>query len=160
MKYLELEQELRARIKKRRMIEAVLSLVCLIILIVFAVLYEQSKVVEEIEWGPITHQSVTYNTDFLWGIMVGACGFVISIIFLIADCIFSKLIIFEVKGDYITFYRGMVHTNLYVNGEQKDGITYGYYLEATLSDRTKINVALGKWSAHITFSDGHPSIDV
>jgi len=160
MKHLELEKRLKAHIRKRRIIEAALSAVFLIILIVFAVLYEQSKTVEEIAWGPITHQSVTYNKDFLWGIMVGVLGYIPFVIFLIADFIFPKIVTFEINDDYITFYRGLIHTNLYINGELNDSITFGYYLEATLSDRTKVNVALGKWSAHFTFTNGHPPIDV
>lgn len=75
MKHIELEQELRVRIRRRRIIESVLSIVFLAIAITFAVLYEQSKVVEEIGWGPIRHQSVTYNYDFAWGILVGCIGF-------------------------------------------------------------------------------------
>lgn len=160
MKHLELEKRLKAHIRKRRIIEAALSAVFLIILIVFAVLYEQSKTVEEIAWGPITNQSVTYNKDFLWGIMVGVLGYIPFVIFLIADFIFPKIVTFEINSDYITFYRGLIHTNLYINGELNDSITFGYYLEATLSDRTKVNVALGKWSAHFTFTNGHPPIDV
>ena len=51
--------------------------------------------------------------------------------------------------------------DLYINGEYKDGLLlFGYHLEATLSDGTKVNVAIGKWSAHMTFSNGHPPIDL
>lgn len=161
MKHIELENELRDRIKKRRIIEAILCVVFLIIVVTFWVMYEQSRVVEEISFGPIKHQSVTYNNNFTWGILVGALGFVPSIIFLLADFVFSKLKTIEVNGDYITFYRGMAHNNLYVNGEYKDGLSlFGYYLEASLSDGSKVNVALGKWSAHLTFSNGHSPIDV
>jgi len=160
MKHIELENELRARIRKRRTIEAILSIIFWIIVIVFTVLYEQSKIVEEIGWGMFKYQSVSYNHNFLWGILVGALGFIPSIIFLIGDFVFSKLVTFEINGDYLTFYRGVAHTKLYVNGECKDGRSLGYYLEATLTDGTKVNVALGKWSAHLTFSNGHPPIDV
>jgi hypothetical protein len=161
MNYIELEEKLRKRIKKRRIIEAALIVAFLIIVIVFSVLYEQSKVVEEISFGPIKYQDITYNNDFTWGILVGALGFIPTVIYLICDFIFSKLVTFEVGNDYITFYRGIAHINLYVNGEYKDGLSlYGYYLEAALSDNTRVNVALGKWSAHFTFTNGHPPIDV
>ena len=124
-------------------------------------LYEQSRVVEEVGWGPIKYQNVSYNNDLTWGILVGALGFIPAIIFLIGDFVFGKLATFEVNGDFITFYRGLLHNNLYINGELKDSLTlFGYYLEAPLSDRTKVNVALGKWSAHMTFSNGHAPIDV
>jgi len=160
MNYIELEKKLTAQIKKNRIIEIILSVLFLIILIVFWVLFEQSRVVEDIGWGPIKYQSVTYNHNFSWGILVGAVGFIPSIIVFIADLLFTKLVSFEISCDYITFYRGLIHTNLYINGELKDSIVYGYYMEATLSDRTNVNVALGKWSAHFTFSNGHQSIDI
>ena len=160
MKHIELENELRARMKRRRIIEGVLSLIFLIVTIVFAVLYGQSMVVEEISIGPIKHQTVTYNHNFTWGILVGALGLVNAGICWICDLLFTKLETVQINGDFLTFYRGILHTNLYVNGEQKAGAAGGYYLEATLSDGTKVNVALGKWSAHMTFSNGHPPIDV
>ena len=161
MKYITLENELKKRIRKRRIAEAILSVIFLTITIVFNVLYEQSAVVEEITFGPIKHQSVTYNTDYLWGIFLGFFGLTPSFIFLIADFFASKVVTFEISGDYITFYRGIFGMDLYVNGEHKDGLLlFGYHLEATLSDGTKVNAAIGKWSAHLTFSNGHPPIDL
>ena len=161
MKHIALEAKLRKRIKKRRIIEAVLSVVFFVILIAFIILYEQSRVVEEVGWGPIKYQNVSYNYVFSWGILVGALGFVPAIISLVCDFVFGKLATFEVNGDFITFYRGFLHNNLYINGELKDSLTlFGYYLEAPLSDGTKVNVALGKWSAHMTFSNGHAPIEV
>ncbi len=161
MKHIELENELKTRISKRRIIEAVLSLAFLIVIIVFAVLYVRSKEVEVLaDAGCVKYISVTWNYNLAWGILVGALGFISCLIFWICDFVFTKLVTFEINGDFVTFYRGIVHTNLYVNGEQKAGISVGYYLEAPLSDRTKVNVALGKWSAHFTFSNGHPPIDV
>lgn len=160
MKHVKLETELKARIRKRRIWVAVWSIIFLMVIIAFSILYAQSKVVEEIGFGPIKRQSVTYNRDFTWGILVGALGLTVFAICLIADFVFSQVITFEINGDYITFYRGFLHTNLYVNGEEHDSISYGYYLEATLSDRTKVNVALGKWSAHFTFSNGHVPMDI
>lgn len=161
MDHITLENELRNRMKKRRIIEAVISAAFLIIVIAFTVAYENSRVVEEKDWGFITHQTVTYNTDLTWGIMVGWLGLTPSIIFLIGDCLSCKLVTHEIGGYYLTLYRGMYHNNLYVNGECKDSSSLsGYYLETTLPDRTKVTVSLGKWSAHISFSNGHPSIDV
>lgn len=160
MKHIELENELRAQMKKRRMVEAGLCIAFLIVIVVFAVLYAQSMVIEEIAYGPIKHQSITYNQNFILVALVGALGLLFAGIFLAGDFAFSKVVTFEVGNDFVTFYRGNTCTNLYVNGEQKDGTTVGYHLEASLSDGTKVNVALGKGSAHITFSNGHPPIDV
>ena len=161
MKHITLENELKMRIRKRRIAEAVLTVIFLTVTIVFNILYEQSAVVEEISFGPIKHQAVTYNTDLLWGVFIGFFGLTPSAIFLISDLVASKYVTFEISGDYITFYRGIFGTDLYINGECKDGLfLFGYYLEATLSDGTKIHVALSKWRAHLTFSNGHPPIDL
>ncbi len=161
MRHIELEQELRKRIKKRRIIEAMISLGFFIISIVFMIAYEQSKVVEELDWGFIKHQSVTYNYNWAWGILIGWLGFTPAMIALCVDLIYSKVATIEVNNDYITLYRGTAHINVYVNGEYKNGLfLFGYYLDAPLSDGTKVNVALGKWSAHLTFSNGHPPVDI
>lgn len=162
MKHTELENELKKRIRKRRIWSAVLSIVFLTIIIVFGVLYAQSKVVEEIGFGPIKRQSVTHNEDLMWGILIGALGLIYTAIFLIADFIFTQVVTFDIDGDSITFYRGCVHTDLYVNGEKCDSLSFGFRncMEATLSDGTKVNVSLGKYSARFIFSNGHPSMDI
>ena len=160
MKHIELEKELNAHIRKRRIVEAVLGVVFLVIGITCNVLREESRVVEEIGEGIFTYQYVTYNNDFLWGIMVGIMGFIPSVLFLIADILCSKVISFRINRDVLTYYRGFVHTKLYVNGEEKGSIAYGYYFEAPLSDGTKVTVMRGKWSSHLVFSNGHTPIDV
>lgn len=161
MKHTALEQELNNRIHKRRWILAAVCGVFLVIALVFTLLYEQSRVVTEIGWGPFQYQHTEYNDNYLWGILVGVLGLTLPGSFLIGDCLYSKVRTVEVNGDYITLYRGAGHVNLYVNGEQKDSLSlFGYHLEASLSDRTNVYVALGKWSAHLTFSNGHPPIDL
>ena len=160
MKHIEIENELTAHIKKRRIIEMILTALFFVILIVFAVLREQSKVIEEIGFGPIKYQSVTYNNAFLSGIMIGALGLAVTLPCLVFDFLCSKFVTFEVGNDFITFYRGNLHVKLYINGELQETLSFGYYMEATLSDGTMVNVALGKWSAHFTFSNGHPPLDV
>lgn len=162
MDHISLENELRRRIKKRRLIEACVSAAFLIIAIAFMIAYEQSKVVKEIDMSIFgKYQSVTYNTNFVSGIAFGWIGCIYTIIFVIADLIHCKLETIEVGSDYVTFYRGIRHVNLYVNGEFKDGISWSsYHLEAPLSDGTKVFVALGRWTAHLTFSNGRQAIDL
>lgn len=161
MKYIALENELKKHIRKRRMVEIVLCVVSLVIAITFSIAYEQSKVVETIGFGPFQYQSITYNTNFVWGIMVGVLSFIPSIIALICDVIFIKYTTIEVNGYYVTVYRGMVHNNLYVDGVYRDGVfLVGHYLETSLPDGTKVFVSLEKWSAHFSFSNGQPSIEV
>ncbi len=161
MKYLELENELKQRIKKRRVILGTISAVFLVLLIVFWILYLTSGEVTVTGWGPFEYRSVTYNENLKWGMMVGLVGFIYSIIFFILDLICSKFITVEVNADHITFYRGLGHVRLYVNGELKDGLSlFKYYLEAPLSDGSRVNVSVGRWSAHMTFTNGHSAIDV
>ena len=161
MKHITLENELKTRIRKRRIAEAVLAVIFLTVTIVFNILYEQSAVVEEIGFGSFKHQIITRNSNFMLGIIIGCFGLIPSILFLMGDIVSSKYVTFEISGDYVTFYRGVFGMDLYINGEYKDGLLlFGYHLEATLSDGTKVNVAIGKWSAHMTFSNGHPPIDL
>ena len=160
MKHIELEKELNAHIRKRRIVEAVLSVVFLVIGVTFNVLREESRVVETIGEGLFTYQYVTYNNDFLWGIIVGILGFFPSVLFLFADLLCSKVVTFQINRDILTFYRGFIHTKLYVNGEERGGVVSGYHFEATLSDGSKVTVMRGKYSAHLVFSNGHPPIDV
>ena len=160
MKHIALERKLRARVRKRRLAEGALATVFLVILIVFAVLYEQSRTVEEISLGFIQYPLVTYDTRFLWGILVGGVGLCLVGTWLLADLVFSRINSLTVGEDYVTFYRGTLGVDLYVNGEQRDSIMLGHYLETTLSDGTRMTVSLGKWSAHFTFSSGQPSMDI
>jgi amino acid transporter len=160
MKHITLENELKNRIKKRRIIIASVCALFFLIAIIFMIAYDGSREIKEIGEGIISYRTVTYNHDFAWGILIGWLLFSPLIVILIADLIFSKTVTVKVGEDHITFYRGLAHTSLYVNGEYKDGLSYGYHLEAPLSDGTKVYVALGKWSAHLTFSNGHPPIDI
>lgn len=161
MKHLELEKELTRRMKKRRVIGLAVCAVLLTIAIVFTVLYEQSKVVHEVGFGPIKHQSVTYNTDLLWGLMISWVPLIPLVIVVICDYLFVKFHTVQVGDDYITLHRGFSSIALYINGEERDSIILnGYHLEAALSDGSKVHVALGKWSAYLTFTNGHPPIDL
>ncbi len=160
MKHIELEKELKAHIRKRRIIEAIMGVIFLTIGITFNVLLEESKVIEKVGEGIFTYQYVTYNDNYAVGIVVGVMGFIPSVLFLFADLLCSKVVTFQINRDILTFYRGFIHTKLYVNGEEKGGIASGYYFEAPLSDGTKVTVMRGKYSAHLVFSNGHPPIDV
>ena len=160
MKHITLENELKKRIRKRRIIIASVCALFFLIALIFMIAYNQSREIEEIGEGVISYRTVTYNHDFAWGILIGWLLFTPLIVILITDLIFSKSVTVKVGEDHITFYRGLAHTSLYVNGEYKIGTSGGYHMEAPLSDGSKVYVALGKWSAHLTFSNGHPPIDI
>ena len=149
MKHLALEKELTAKIRKRRLIECGVTAGLFAFAILFAVLYENSKVYEESFLGDLATDS---NIVLYW-FMAAA----IFAIFLFVDFSHSNFRTVEYHGGYITFYRGMFKCYLYFNGELK-GSSAGYYLEANITAGTKVTVAIGRWSAHMTFSNGHRPI--
>ena len=156
MKHLELEKELTAKIKKRRIIECGVTAGLFAFAILFAVLYENSKVYEESFLGGYWVDES--NMAFYWLMAVCFMAAAIFAIFLFVDFLHSNFRTVEYHGGYITFYRGMLKSYLYFNGELK-GSSEGYYLEANLTAGTKVTVSIGKWSAHMTFSSGHSPID-
>ena len=104
MKHVTLENSLQSRIKKRRITEIALCLVFLVIAIIFFIAYEQSRVVEEIDYGFIKRQQVTYNDNLLFGVLIGFVGFIFPIIFLICDLLYSKVVSIETDGQWVTLY--------------------------------------------------------
>ena len=161
MAYVKLEEDLRKRIKVRRMVLLAVSLVFFAVFVTCSLGRELSAVVEEVDLGFIKHKTIVYNENYTWGILIGVIVFIPALISLIADHIFCKVDTIAVGAHFVTFYRGELHTNLYVNGELRDSITFfGHYLETTLPDGVRVTVALGKWSAHVTFSNGKSPIDI
>ena len=156
MKHLELEKELTAKIKKRRLIEGGVTAILFALGILFAVLYENSKVYEESFLGGYWVKES--NIVFYWFMAGCFMAAAIFAIFLFVDFLHSNFRTVEYHGGYITFYRGLLKSYLYFNGELK-GSSAGYYLEANITAGTKVTVAIGKWSAHMTFSNGHHPID-
>ena len=155
------EKRLEKRIRIRRRITVIVCILFFILGIVFSVLYLQSRTVVEHDLGFIKHEVISYNSSYLCGFVPGFCISLMAVILFIYDLALSKVHTVEVNGNYVTFYRGMVHTQLYVNGEYRDGLSFiGFYLEATLPDMTKVTVSLGKYSAHLSFSNGLSSIDI
>lgn len=160
MNYIELENKLKKRIRNRRITEAVLCVVFLIIAVVFTALRDASRTVEVIGQPPFVYESVSYNNSYVSGMVIGYLGVMWCVIFLIMDLLFVKLETVEVGRDHITFYKGIFRPSLYVNGSN-EGLSWGgYYLEIPLSDGTRATASLGKWSVHLTFSNGHPTIDL
>ena len=154
MKHLELEKELTAKIRKRRLIECGVTAGLFAFAILFAVLYENSKVYKESFLGDLVTDS---NIVFYWFMAVCFMAAAFCAIIPIIDLLYSKFETFEACGGYITLYRGMLKNYLYFNGELK-AASAGYYLEAKLPGGTKVTVSFGRWSAHISFSDGRSPI--
>lgn len=156
---LSLEAQLKRHIRRRRITEALLCLLFLAIAIGFTVAYENSRFVDEIDFGFYTHQSVSYNYDLIFGILAGGMGLLVCGAFLLVDLLCCKLASFQIGNDLLIFYSGFTRPTLYVNGTAHRA-QQPHYLEAPLSDGSRAIVSLGKWSSHISFTNGHPAVDI
>ncbi len=160
MQYTELEKKLKKRVRIQRLVKAVLSVIFFVITMIFYMLYESSKVVEDIGLELISYQEITYNTDYLFGVMVGLLGLIPSAWFLLMDFLITKIVSVKVGHDVITLYRGSFGSTLYINGAQKDSKGYTRYLEGILSDGTRVTVMVrGTRKGRFIFSNGHPPIE-
>ncbi len=154
------EEELKKRAKKIRIIMGVIIAVFFIVFIVFSVLYNGSRTVEIVDYGFLEREEVSYNEAYNIGSIFCFFVFMLTSLYLIMDLIYSRLTTVEMNGNYVTYYKGLVHNKLYINGEYKDGFAgVGYYLEATLPDMTRVTVSIGRNSAHMSFSNGR-SLDI
>lgn len=156
-----LEQALRTRIKRRRCILWVITALSLTSSIILTALYAGSRTMAELDYGFGAYEIVSYNHDL--GLLAGLSWLlpVMAGILLLGDYLLTRLHVVDKDGCVITLYRGLTHTYLYVDGEQRDGgILVGYHLEAPLPDGTRVHVALGKWSAYMTFSGGHLPVEL
>ena len=155
------EQELWRKTKKQRLIHGVICAISFAIVIICWSAYENSKVVKEIVAGYLRYPAVTYNYNWLWGIAIGVLPLIYAAIALFCDFLFTIIASVEINSNFVTLYRGLFHVNLYINGKCQDSLTlFGYHLQATLPDGTKVYAALGKWSARLTFSNGYPPVDL
>lgn len=154
-----LEKELKQHIRRRRITETLLCLFFLAIAIGFAVAYEESRVVDEIDFGFYTHQSITYNYDLGFGVLAGGMGLLFCGCFLLVDLLCCKVASIQVGNDHLVFYIGFSRPILYVNG-MAHRAQRAHYLEAPLSDGSRAIVSIGKWSSHISFTNGHPAVDL
>ena len=155
-----MEKKLKKRVRIQRLVKAVLSVIFFVITMIFYMLYESSKVVEDIGLELISYQEITYNTDYLFGVMVGLLGLIPSAWFLLMDFLITKIVSVKVGHDVITLYRGAFGSTLYINGAQKDSKGYARYLEGILSDGTRVTVMVrGTRKGRFIFSNGHPPIE-
>ncbi len=159
----DLEEKLRRKSRRNNLIIFAVAVVCLIICIVFAIIRENTK--EVVEYGsgiPFIggYKSVTYNTTYS---LLAGMSFIVSImsfITLLLTLIFTRINTVEACGSTITLYRGVVSVVLYVDG--KEASRSHYFLEATLANGATVTVSLSRNGlfAHMSFSGGHPPIEL
>lgn len=159
----ELEKNLRKNLIIRRVIMAALIVVFATIAIVFHSLREASREVTVHGSGIFTYETVTYNNDYVFGVVIGVWGAVMTPVILLLDLAFSRFATAEVNGNYITVYRGMFRCIVYLNGDEADRLFHERVIELRLPDGVKATVAFYRGAlslAHISFSDNNPSVDL
>ena len=153
-----LKKELRSKTIKRRVIEIVLFVSCMIIVILSLVWREQGKVVETV-WGM---QLISYSRTYL--VIPAACGVVISIMSLITfviDVLYCGTKTAETQNDSILIYTGLLCRSLYINEEKADTLLGKSYLEGKLSDGVRLTASYQFFNSfHLTFSDNRTPIDL
>lgn len=141
---------------------------CLIFLtfgIVFSILYSNSKVVTETDygyWG--VHTFVTYNFEYKKYAMFGFFASFMSMIATWLSYVSLKTKTVKIDDNEILLYIGFIKNKLYINGEFQDEIATRFnkgYLEGKLDDGTIVN-ATRSWEGvfHLTFSNGAKAIDL
>ncbi len=164
-----MEEKIHRRILRIRGIWGGIALLGLAILILFAVLYSDSREVVTVggdsgtilgDW--LKYEYVTYNYNLGFGIAAGVIILIWGLAFLLSS-FFLKCYRISCGIDTLLLYRGFFNCELYLNDTLVDSFVGSFrtYLEAKLSDRSTATVTLSRWSgAHITFSNGRPPIDV
>lgn len=162
-----LEKELKKRLIIERAIFGVIALAFLAMGISCHALREASREVITHQIGSHTYETVSYNNDYVFGIALGLAGAIGSSAMLFVDFIVCHYKTIEVKDCYITVFRSMGKTAVYVNGEEKGRLElFGWEIptiEIWLPSKVKLIVTFSRtWisTAQISFSDHTPSIEI
>ena len=162
-----LNESLKKKQVTRRIAIAIVSILMIIIGITCAALREASRevIVNDIGMG-LQWKTVIYDERYIPGI---ACGFtigIVTIIVFICDLLLCRFKTLEVNGHYLTVYRGLVDSIVYINGEEAGRLElFGSspVVEIRMPDNVKVSITFCRsWiiMAHISFSNNNPSIDI
>ncbi len=164
---LALEKELKKRLIIERVIECVIVVLFLTLGISCYALREASREVITHQIGSYTYETVSYNDDYIFGIALGLGGGIGLAAVPILDFILCGFKTVTHKEGYITIFRSMGRSSVYVNGEEKGRLGFfGWEIptvEIWLPNKVKVIVTFSRgWMsmAQITFSDNTPSIEV
>ncbi len=161
-----LERELSRRLRTRRIVTGILHIVFLILGVMFTVMREATKEVVVIGEGIFSYDYVTYNDNYVIGIVPCLLIATAAGCILFTDVIFSRYRTIEVNGHSITVYRGMHRCLVYVDGEETDCIgpfSMTHVVDGRLPEGTKFSVSFSRGAlllAHISFSDDNLPIDL
>lgn len=159
---MDIENKLRQKMIHRRIIEALIGVVFLIIGIVCAVLLEKSKMVETIGVGWLNYEKIYYTKQYLnVPKIIGFGGFVMSCGTIFIDFIKGGIDSVQTNSDRIIIYKGFVAHILYINEKEADRLFVGRsYLKGKLSDGVTVTASYQFFNSyHLTFSDNRSEID-
>ncbi len=155
-----LEAGLRKRVLRFRLIIGAIALALLISsLVLFAIREETKEIIStDYPWGGAAEVKYDLDIDFAAKLLMGF--FFIVLVLFGFSFIYGRVDTADVGGSRITLYRGMASLELYVDGELADCL--GYFLEGKLVDGSSVTVSVSRnaFSAHMSFSNGHPPIDL
>lgn len=155
--YLRLKRKQTAR----KIIEGIVTLLSIAGIFLFASLREKSKAVKVVETPLFSYETVSYEQDYVWPIIIFVLLLIISVSVLLTELIMSRVYHVEIDGEDVIIYNGFFFYKLLVNGEERDFTVGKCYLETTLSSGVKITASLQAfYSFHLTFSDNRPAIDL
>lgn len=166
----ELTNQLEKKLSKtqiiRRVIEAIIYIVFLVLGIVCYILREESKKVIIHDEAIFTWKEVIYNNNYIAGIVVGLFVSFFFFIFFIMDLLAGRFATTNANGHFITVYKGMTSCFVYINGEKKGKLGFFCFncvVETKLPDGVKVVVSFSRsifTIAHISYSDNNPSVDI
>ena len=163
------ERELSAKIRNRRLVTSCLALTFLALFSLCLILRETTKEVIVHEYGYSIIPSwteVNYNNAYIFPIVLGLMGTILSGIFLTVDFSMCGYRTIHKAGHDITIYRGMNHNAVYVDGQEKGRIgpfDMSHVIEVWLPNRVRVTVSFSRalwYMAHVSFSDDTASREV
>jgi len=147
-----------------RCLWGILTLLFIGIGITFTILYENSRIVTETDYGILgIITTTTYNYNFIIGMVPSwVLAFYCALIFVMSFFLFKTKSV-SVGDDDIVLYGGFIKCEMYINGTFQDKIATRFnkgYLEGKLSDGSTVTESVSWHGYHLTFSNGHEAIDL
>ncbi len=154
--------QLKRKIRKERLVTLGIFLVCLAAILVLAILREHTKIVtvREYPFGIGQRRSVSYRPGYGLAMVFPFTAGILSGLFCLLSCLSSRVDTVTAGGSSIVLFRSLTALILYVDGREK--ARSGYYLDAPLKDGSTVTVSLSRnrLYAHMSFSNGHPPLDL
>jgi hypothetical protein len=160
-----LESELSQKKRNRKIIRWAMFLLFATLIIVFSVLFKNSKEIVIIgEYVPVELEK--YNYGYLTGIIFSVFGLIFSIVLLVIDYLFCRFGTVEANGHYVTVFKKYTGNVVYVNGEFNNKfhmISIKLFYNVKLPNDVTVKITF-LWPplrlAHFSFTDGTPSIEL